>query len=153
MELCNARNFGQRQLTKTTSIIIGVCLIVFILFGLQGDYENGILYVFEAITNIWTILFFGLFFLTSFFWGGKAGEKIILLKKNYVGIAVKYACFTYLTLIIYNITITCLTQKILTIQQMTILIISNLWIVIPILTIWLWSTNKIYHKNKNEEAA
>lgn len=114
----------------------------------RGDFANGILFYIQAVTNIHTIAILTIVLGMSFLFGGRAGKKIILDKKNFIVISIMYAVLIFLLIYIY-MAIVGLTNVPDFIPKGTLplfkyylcpLAQTSVKAIIPILVAWLWAT-------------
>src|SRR5688500_11749908 len=96
-----AKTIGRKKTIKATAIITAILLIVYMIQETRGDFANGILFYMQAITNIHTVAVITIFLGLSFLFGGRAGKKIILDKKNFILISAMYTAIIYLSIYIY----------------------------------------------------
>ena len=152
MNITEARKAGRQKALKTSLIVTVIAIITFMFLAPQGTSGKGVSSVFENLTNPWTILLFVFFFFLTSFFGGKAGEDILLKEQSAVWVALKYGLLIFLILSAYNIGITCLVQKVLTADQMLQLLLSSSRILFLILIIWLSAGNQIrIHKEGKDD--
>ena len=147
-----AQTFGRIKTLKATGLIVAVLLIVFMFMETRGDFANGILFFMEAIGNIHFVAIMIIVFGLTVLFGGKAGKEIILDKKNFILTSLKYSVLIILTIIVYaaavgivkdNTTSTDNFVRLLTTYFLTPLIKTGSLTIIPMLAIWLWSTNQM----------
>ncbi len=149
MSASEAKTFGRKKALKVTGILVAFLLIILLIMETRGDFANGILFFFQAISNIHLIaILIILFGLTYFFAGLAATEIIINKKKNTTLIAIKYAALIILAIIIYAAAIAYYKDhdlyadnfQALRVYFVTPLIKPGSIMFIIILPVWLWST-------------
>ena len=141
MNIPEARKTGRQKAVKTSLTVTVIAIISFMFLAPQKT--SGVSSVLENLSNPRTILLFVLFFVLTRFFGGKAGEDILVKDQNFVWVSVKYSVLIFLLLSAENIGITCLVQKVLTTDQMIQLVLSSLRFLILIMIIWLSACNQI----------
>jgi hypothetical protein len=146
-----AQSFGRAKTVKATAFIAGIFLLVFMFMETRGDFANGILFFMEAVTNIHFIIILAILFGLTFFFGGKAGKEIIIDKRHFVVTSIKYVVLIIVAIIIYAGIIGIVKendstrnfQELLFMYFLTPLIKTGRLAIIPLLLIWLWSTNQM----------
>ena len=143
MNIIDARKTGRQKALKTSLIVTVIAIISFMFLAPQQLSGSRASSVMTGLTNPWTIILFILFFCLTGFFGGRAGEDILLKDQNFFWVAVKYSVLIFLILSVYNIVVTCLVEKVLTTDQMIQLILSTVRFLLLLLIIWLSAGNQI----------
>ena len=96
-----AQRLGLKTALKATAVIV-IILILLLLFGeTRGDFANGILFFLRALLNIHTIAIVTILFRLTYLLGARAGVEIIISKKNFLAVALKYAVIISLSTTAY----------------------------------------------------
>ncbi len=149
MSASEAKTFGRKKALKATGILVAILLIILLIMETRGDFANGILFFFQAISNVHLItILIILFGLTYFFAGLASAEIIINKKRNITLIAIKYAVLIILAIIFYAAAIAYYKDnnlyvdnfQLLRVYFVTPLIKPGSIMFIIILPVWLWST-------------
>ena len=143
-----AKTIGRRKTIKATAVIIAILLIVFMIQETRGDFANGILFYIQDITNIHTIAVLTILFGFTFLFGGMAGKEIILDKKNFIVISIKYLVPITLSSYFYLAIVGLINAppdfpkniKFASTYYLIPLAQRFLWLFIPMLAAWLWAT-------------
>ncbi|MGZ4008183.1 MAG: hypothetical protein ACXVJV_13520, partial [Mucilaginibacter sp.] len=123
----------------------------------RGDFANGFLFFIQDLANVHVLAIMIILFGLTFVFGGRAGKEVILDKKNFFWITIKYGLIITLAIIIYAAVVgmvkdtshSDLTSKLNT-YLLAPLVKPGLFIVMPILIVWLWATNKMRLKGNPE---
>jgi hypothetical protein len=140
-----AQRLGLKTALKATAVIV-IILILLLLFGeTRGDFANGILFFLRALFNIHTIAIVTILFGLTYLLGARAGVEIIISKKNFLAVALKYAVIISLSTTAYALIVGLVKPQ--GIAFNTILKNYSLPLfmktVFCLLIAWLWATNKL----------
>jgi hypothetical protein len=145
-----AQTIGRKKTIKATIIIVAIALLIIMFLETRGDFANGILFFLQAVTNLHAIAIYIILFGTTFLFGGLAGREIILGKKNYITVAIKYSVLIILMLSIYITIMGKVTGKDMAkdlhepLLTYFLIILSNTGIyIIPLFGCWIWATNQM----------
>ncbi len=90
MTIREAKKIGRKKILKATGLIFAV-LILFTLIGTRGKNPvagrpSGVI----IIVLIQTLIFLAIIFSLTYMLGSKAGEEVIIRKKNFLMVSIKY---------------------------------------------------------------
>ena len=160
MTVITPQTFGRTKTLIATSIGIGLLLLLFLLIQSGGDLANGILFFVSAISNIHAIIILSIIFGLSYLFGGMARKEIILEKNHFAWTAIKYSVLIMLSVIAYSGVIGVAKDgnwspenffNLTVLYFLTPLSRAGILGLIPLLIIWLWSTNQMRLLNSQEE--
>lgn len=137
MNLIEAAKIGREKALKTTGLVVGIYLFINLLHETRGDFGNGILFFFQDVLNAYFLIMLCIIVILTYILGGKAGKAIILDKKNFVLIGIKYAAIVALAMIIYPAIMSILTGRYP--PNVESVIITALVAIVSIQLIWLWA--------------
>jgi len=145
-----AQAMGRQKTIKATIVIVVIGLLIIMFLETRGDFANGILFFLQAVTNLYAIAIYIILFGTTFLFGGLAGKEIILGKKNYITVAIKYSVLIILVLSIYISIMGKVTGQDMgkglheSFLTYFLIVLSNTGIyVIPLFGCWIWATNQM----------
>ena len=148
MTILEAEKFARNKTLKGTGIILTILIIIFLFGETAGDFANGILFFKAAVINIHSLIILIIQFGLTYFFAGQAGKEIIIEKKNFLIVALKYVILISLSISIYLISISFIKQNDFTysgIEKIMTTYFLPLFIktAISLLIVWLWAVNKM----------
>jgi hypothetical protein len=156
-----AQQFGRKQVLKATALVALIPFLIFLYLETRGDFGNVILFFIQGLLNVHVLIMLAILFGLTFILGSKAGKEIILHKKNYLTITFKYFTIITLAIIVYAAVVGIIKDrdptyndftKRLTHYLLEPLLKTGSLLIVPMLLIWLWATNKMRLKiNADQE--
>jgi hypothetical protein len=151
MTLPEAKKFARKKILTATSLLLGICVLMLLLGETRGDFANGILFFFDAITSIHTVIILAIIYGLSYIFAASAGKEIIIEKQNPILIAVKYVILLSLAILVYALLIPFLKQNDFSRaafnQEVTMLYLPLFFkTCFSLLFVWIWATRKMKTK-------
>jgi hypothetical protein len=147
MKVIDAKKIGRREILKATGIVIVILLFVFFLVETSGDFANGILFFLDALLNVESLIAILLLFSSTFYLSGLAGTEIIIKKRNYILISLKYVSLISSAVSLYVILLVLIKRDPTYITAYRILLVYFLPMFlkteIALLFAWIWASKKI----------
>ena len=147
-----AMKIGKTKILKATLVAVIILIAIDFIMETKGDFGNGLLFFMESMSNIHLVAILSILFGLTFIFGRKAGKEIILDKKNFKLLAIKYSIAIIIGIVIYAAIIGIYKSKNsfaknflheLSIYFVMPLIKFGSLSLIPMLPIWLWATNQM----------
>jgi len=148
MTILEAEKFARNKTLKATGIILTILIVIFLFGETAGDFANGIVFFMAALLNIHSLIILIILFGLTYFFAGQAGKEIIIEKKNFLIVALKYVILISLTISTYLIFIGLSKENDFTysgFEKIMATYFLPLFIktAISLLIVWLWATNKM----------
>jgi len=148
MTLLEIKQIARIEILKGTAILLAILIVLFLLVESSGDFANGILFFMQVMfdPNMFAMLII-LFGLTYFF-AGLAGEEIVIKRKNFLLISLKYVILISSAIATYAMTIAFFRKGYISYDLFAKKIAANLLrqfldTDFALLIVWLLATNKI----------
>lgn len=152
MTIKQAQKFGKEKALKATGLLVLVALILLMYNETKGDFANGIIFFIARISNVYFIAIMLLLFGLTFMFGEMAGKGIIINKKNFVFVSLKYPFIITLSVYITSAVISLFMTANFTTYTFAELIVtyfldplskSGLLLFIALVIIWLIAANQM----------
>jgi hypothetical protein len=98
-----AQRIGSTKTLIAISVVVAIVFFIFLLEHTNGDFANGILFFMDAILNIYVFAVMLILFGLNYLLGRKAGKEIIIEKKHFVIVAIKYSILITFSIILYRL--------------------------------------------------
>lgn len=160
MTTLTPERFGRTKTLIATGITVGLLFVLLFLIQTRGDFANGLLFFTNALLNIHILVVLAIVFGLTYLFGGMAGKEIILEKKHFAWTATKFAVLIILAVLSYAAIVGIVKDGNWSPENFVNLIVKYLLIplsragflsLIPMLIIWLWSTNQMRLLNSQEK--
>ncbi len=96
-----AKQTGRKKAIIAQLVAMTILEFFWFLTEAGGDWANGLIFFIDAQMNLDVLFFFILLFGITYFFGGKAGERIFNDPGKYLWTGIKYGLLTSLIMIIY----------------------------------------------------
>src|SRR5665647_3319059 len=90
MTITEAKKFGRAKTMKATAIVLAILIALLLVSETRGDFANGILFFFQELFNINSIIILGILFGLTYLFGSYAGQEIIIKKRFFLLVSLKY---------------------------------------------------------------
>jgi hypothetical protein len=149
MEINAAQNIGGRLTMRALFFVVLVFEIYSLIVTTQGDFANNMLFYVQEQFNIFTLALLIILFTTAYFGGRNAGKEIIIYKRNYLLIGVKYSLLVLGIILSFLIIVYAANNAPKSVWQSLIWVL--LRITFPIIAIWLWSAWRMKLRANNSK--
>jgi hypothetical protein len=85
-----SQSAGRSKTIKATLVCIAIPLLILLFQETKGDFANGILFYMAYVFTPFSFTILAIILGLTFLFGGKAGKEIIIGKKNFIIISIKY---------------------------------------------------------------
>lgn len=142
MNVIIASKIGFGKTFVATLIAFALLEIIFLVIETRVDFANGVIFFLNTQLNYqFGIMLIIIFLLTGIF-GGVAGKEIMIRRKNYVGVAIKYSLAIIFIVLLYIIIMIMIGDPNLSAESVQAIVAqtfskTSFDIIIPIIIVWL----------------
>lgn len=155
MTLEEAKRIGYKQALQKTAIFVVLCLLFFMYQETRGDFANGFIFFMDAVLSVRVIGILIVLFGLTYIYGKRAGRSVILERKHFVWVALKYTVIIVLFVTIPAFAVTILSGLATQNLQEFVLafVLGSLFWMLPMLLVWLWACYRMHVVAKQNHSA
>jgi len=135
---------------KATAVLLAILITLLLVGETRGDFANGILFFFQEVFDINSIMILSILFGLTYLFGSFAGQEIIVKRKMLLVVSLKYVFIISLAITAYTVMLGVFREGSIAVQPLLKTFFLPLFfkIFICLLLGWLWATNKMRALNK-----
>ena len=150
MTITEAKKFGRSKTMKATTIVLAILIALLLISETRGDFANGILFFLQEVFDVNSIIILCILFGLTYLFGSYAGQEIILKRRMFLLVSLKYVFIISLAITAYTVMLGIFREGWIAGQPLLKTFFLPLFfkIFFCLLLGWLWATNKMRAFNK-----
>ena len=135
---------------KATAVVLAILITLLLVGETRGDFANGILFFFQEVFDLNSIMILSILFGLTYLFGSFAGQEIIVKGRMFHLVSLKYVFIISLAITAYTVMLGVFREGWITEQPLLKTFFLPLFfkIFFCLLLGWLWATNKMRALNK-----